>query len=98
MSTAAFPAPKVIALHLRRLKNTARFEHTIRQEELQELLSLQALLKEAADNHEKLYNYIKTAIQSGARVEPGLHTAEVVRNGRRAYRVAAMQVFRLVVK
>ena len=98
MSTSCIPSPKVISLHLQPGQNTGRFQHTVTQEDLNDLLARQTRMREAIETHEEQFAFIKSALENGADVEPGLHSAELVSGRRGAYRVPAGRFVKLLVK
>ncbi len=99
MSTHPSPSPagNVVVLRLRK-KNLGRFAHTIYQEDLEELLLKRRRAREAAREVEKKEEFIATALRTGARVEDGVHTADLVPVDRTAFRAKACTYFRLSVR
>lgn len=66
---------KVVALVPR---NTGRFAIEVTQDDLCELLGYGQELNHAREAYLRKRDWIRAAIEAGARVEPGLHTAALV--------------------
>ena len=97
MNTNPSPAGNVVVLRLRK-KNPGRFAHTIYQEDLEELLLKRRRAREAAKEVEQKEEFIATALRTGARVEDGVHTADLIPVDRAAFRAKACKYFRLSVR
>ena len=97
VSSQPNPAGNVLVLKLRK-KNPARFAHTIYQEDLEELLLKRRLAREACKEVEQKEEFIATALRTGARVEEGVHVADLVPVERSAFRMKACKYFRLSVR
>lgn len=74
-----------------------RFAHTIRQEEIEELLSRSRELTEARDRYLQLRDYLKAAIRCGAVIESGAYEPELRSLMRQAHSVRACVVERLFI-
>lgn len=79
-------------------RNNGRFFHTIYQEDLEELILLSRYFSEARENWEKKKEEIRAALASGARIEPGIHTAELIRVTGANYAVQKKNSYRLQVR
>jgi hypothetical protein len=86
----------VITLKLRG-KNPGRFAHTIYQEDLEKLLFRRRQVREAKKELSEIAKYIGTALRTGARVEDGVHIAELVPVGRGASHAEPCSYYRLSV-
>lgn len=87
----------VVVLKLRS-QNPGRFAHTIYQEDLERLLLRRKNAREANEALSEIEDYIAEALRTGARVEEGVHVAELVPVDRGAHRVKACKYFRLSVR
>jgi hypothetical protein len=96
VSTQPTPAGNVLVLKLRN-KNLGRFVHTIYQEDLEDLLLKRRRVREAEKELKKKEEFIAAALRSGARVEDGVHTADLVPVDRSAFRAKACTYYRLSV-
>lgn len=83
-------------LTLRR-RNLGSFAHTIYQEDLEAILIARMEIKKAAKKLEEKEEYVAAALRGGARIEPGLHSAELIPVDRKGFRVKACAYFRLAV-
>jgi hypothetical protein len=97
VSTQPSPAGNIVVLKLRK-KNPGRFAHTIYQEDLEELLLKRRRVREAEKEVKSKEKFIATALRTGARVEDGVHTADLVPVDRPAFRAKACTYFRLSVR
>jgi len=95
-STPNHPADKNVLVL--RPRNPGRFAHTVYQEDLEELLLLSRYFSEARDRWEAKRTEIRAALETGARVENGVHTAELVQLGPADYAVKRASTLRLVVR
>lgn len=96
MDTEA-PEGKLVVLKLRS-KNPGRFAHTVYQEDLERLLLRRKRMREALEDVKEMEDYIATALRTGARVEEGIHTAEIVPVERSSFRTKAGVYFKLSVR
>ena len=74
-----------------------RFAHTIRQEEIEELLQRSRDLTEARQRYIELRDYLKAALRGGAVIESGAYEPELRCLIRQEYSVRATTVERLFV-
>lgn len=75
-----------------------RFAHTIRQEEIEELMRRSRELTEARDRYLQLRDYLKAALRSGAVVESGSCEARLQSLMRSGYSVRPGIVERLLIR
>lgn len=97
MSTQPTPQGNILVLKLRK-KNPGRFAHTIYQEDLEELLLKRRRAREAEKEVKKKEKFIAAALRTGARVEDGVHTADLIPVERPAFRAKACTYYRLSVR
>jgi hypothetical protein len=91
------PVGNILVLKLRK-KNPGRFAHTVYQDDLEELLLKRRRAREAREEVESKEEFIAAALRSGAGVEEGIHTAEIVPVDRGEFRMKACKYFRLSVR
>jgi hypothetical protein len=96
VSTQPTPPGKIVTLKLRS-KQPGRFVHTIYQEDLQELLLRRRIASDALKSADEKEEFIRAALRSGATIEHGIHTAELVPVERAAHQVRVSNFFRLSV-
>lgn len=76
-------------------RNPGRFAHTLYQEDFEKCLAQRALVRRELKELKKIENYIATAFQCGAAVEPGIYTPELIKVERREHRVKSGSYYRL---
>lgn len=78
--------------------NEGRFAHIITQEDLLELMQYSNQINQARDHYREKREYIRAALVSGARVEPGVFTALLEERQGGGYQVAPFTYRKLVVR
>jgi hypothetical protein len=97
--SAITPNPKISVITLKPRKgNPARFNHTIYQDDLEQLLLQRRMVREAVKSLEKMEEDIACALRSGALIEGGARNAALLRVNRKPFRVSAGFYFRLSVR
>ena len=79
-------------------RNEGRFAHTIYQEDIIELKLLSREFDDARRAYLDKRKYIRAALESGATVEPGLHSAEIIVCEREGFTVLAGTFKKLIIK
>ena len=86
---------KVVVL---RPRNEGRFAHTITQEDLIELKLLSREFNEARERWEEKRDWIKAALRSGAGVEDGVLSVELVKGTGGGFAVEVYEYEKVVVR
>lgn len=73
----------------------ARTQRTILQADLEELIAKRHQVKKLGKELDRLESDIRAALRSGAQVEDGVHTAEMLHRRRDGYRVSACAYYEL---
>lgn len=81
-----------------RPRDPARYAHTLYQKDFEECLAKRGALRKAIKEVKKIEKYIATAMRSGARVEPGSLTPELLKVNRKAYKVGSGSYYRLEIR
>ena len=89
---------KILMMPARDAGEPARFVHTVTQQDFLEMEQASRDINEARKRYLRKRDWIKAALKSGARIEPGVFTAELVPRKGGGYTVEVYEYEELVVR
>ncbi len=81
-----------------RMRDPARYAHTLYQADFEKCLAQRAALRQAEKEAKAIEKYITTALLCGATVEPGALTPELLKVRRKAYKVGSGIYYKLEIR
>lgn len=87
--------PKIVRL---RRRNLGRYAHTLYQEDFEKCIAKRIRVRQELKELDEIERYIATALRSGAVVEPGLYTPELITVNRKPYKAKGGTYYHLEIK